>query len=144
MTVTVREATPSDYPVIFDLIRNELGYQSLDKVKFLQRMALMETDANYVTIVAEADSGVVGFLGLHRSIAYNLDGAYIQIMALAVSERMQNQGIGKQLLSWTETYCRTNDIHKLTLNSNIRRSAAHALYERNGYSKLSYAFYKTL
>ena len=48
MTVTVREATPSDYPVIFDLIRNELGYQSVDKVKFLQRMVLMETDANYV------------------------------------------------------------------------------------------------
>ena len=144
MTVTVREATPLDHSVIFDLIRNELGYQALDKAKFLQRMALMETDANYVTIVAETGNGVVGFLGLHRSIAYNLDGAYIQITALAVSEHMQNQGIGKQLLAWAEAYCRINDIHKLTLNSNMRRLAAHAFYERNGYMKSSYAFYKDI
>ena len=144
MTVTVREATPSDYPVIFNFIRNELEYPSLDKTKFLQRMDMMETDANYVTIVAEDSGGVVGFLGLHHGMAYNLDGAYIQITALAVSEHMQNQGIGNQLLAWVETYCRTNDIHKLTLNSSIRRSAAHSFYEKNGYSKLSYAFYKTL
>lgn len=144
MTVTIREADASDYSAIFELIRNELGYRDLDYTRFLQRMVRMEANADYVTIVAETGGSVVGFLGFRRGIAYNYNGTYIQITALAVSEHMQNQGIGKQLLAWTAAYCRANDIHKLTLNSNMRRTAAHAFYEGNGYQKTSYAFYKDI
>ena len=144
MTVTIREAATSDFPTIFELIRNELGYQDLDYERFRQRMAQMEADICYLTIVAETTDTVVGFLGFRRGIAYNLDGEYIQITALAVSEHMQCQGIGGQLLTWVETYGRENNIHKLTLNSNIRRTAAHTFYEGNGYQKSSYAFYKAI
>ena len=144
MTVTIREAATSDFPSIFELIQNELGYQDLDYERFCRRMAQMKADICYLTIVAETTDAVVGFLGFRRGIAYNFDGEYIQITALAVSKHMQNQGIGGHLLAWVEAYGRENNIHKLTLNSNIHRTAAHTFYEGNGYQKSSYAFYKTI
>lgn len=102
----------------------------------------MADNSDYAAIVAENNNTVVGFLGLRRGIAYNFDGEYIQIIALAVSERMQGQGIGSHLLTWAEAYGRENGVVKFTLNSNMHRTDAHQFYERNGYQKSSFAFYK--
>lgn len=142
MTIAIREAATADYPAIYDLIQNELGYQDLDQAKFFQRMERIAEDVNYVTIAAELDGSIVGFLGLRRGIAYNLDGEYIQIIALAVSKQKQGHGIGTRLLAWAEAYGRKNGAVKFTLNSNMRRTDAHQFYERNGYQKSSFAFYK--
>lgn len=144
MMTRIREAFREDYPSIFQLIQRELGYETLDYQKLCTRLDSMCADNSYLTIVAEAEGFVVGFLGLRRGIAYNLEDEYIQITALAVSVNFQKRGIGKQLMAWAETYGRQNAIHKLTLNSSMHRSTAHTFYEEYGYKKSSYAFYKEI
>jgi len=138
----IREARTTDYPAIGKLIRNELGYQQLDIEKLYARLDIMKSDKNHITIVGEEDGKVVGFTGILRCIAYNVDGECIQIIAMAVQKEHQNKGIGSKLLGWVAAYAAQNDIQRIALNSRLQRTDAHAFYEKNGYQKKSYGFYK--
>ena len=142
MEVNIREAQPDDYAVIGELVRNVLGYPDVDDEKLIVRLEKMRADSKYLTIVAELDGEVVGFTGIFRGIAYNVNGEYIQITALAVRKDMQNKKIGTQLTQWVEAYAVRNNIQRIVLTSRTHRVEAHAFYESHGYIKKSYGFYK--
>ena len=144
MELIIREALPCDYLAIHSLITNELGYEQIDFEKLCVRLNIMRMESNYSTIVAEFENDIVGFIGMSRGLAYNVDGEYIQISALAVRNDMQNIGIGSQLLKWIEDYAIRNDIKSLILTSRFHRTNAHSFYEHMGYTKKSYAFIKDL
>ena len=144
MQLTIREAKADDNMSIYELIKNELGYQQLDYEKLLDRLEAMEQDDKHLTIVAVAGGRVVGFIGILRGIAYNIVGEYIQIVAFAVVDDLQNKGIGTQLLNWVENYALDRNIRVFEVSSNMRRLDAHSFYEKNGYTRTSYSFKKTL
>jgi len=144
MNLTIREARPEDYISIYELIKNELGYQQLDYDKLLARLEIMEQDDKHLTVVAITGGSVAGFVGFLRGIAYNIDGEWITIIAFAVLEELQNKGIGSQLLKWVEDYALDRNIRVFEVSSNMRRLDAHAFYEKNGYTRTSYSFKKTL
>ena len=144
MQIILREARLDDCLSIGNLIKNELGYKKLDSEKLLIRLKKMKFDDKHLTIVAESDGNIIGFIGFFKGIAYNYDGEYIQIIALAVSSQYQNIGIGSKLLNWVEDYAIQYDIRSLGLNSGLKRTEAHAFYEHKGYLKKSYGFVKDL
>jgi predicted N-acetyltransferase YhbS len=141
---SIREAQPDDYRSIWELIKNDLGYPQTDFEKLCHRLDLMKAEDRHQTVVAVAGGEVVGFMGMYRYIAYNYDGDYLQIVALAVAGEKQNTGIGTQLLGWAERYALKNDIHAIVLTSRLHRVEAHAFYERKGYVKGSYGFRKDI
>jgi len=142
--ITIQEAESKHYSSIHGLIINELGYDQLDFEELIIRLELMKADDKYLTVVAEMEGRVVGFVGLYKGIAYNIDGEYLQISALAVLKDRQNKGIGKRILKWVEEYAANNDIQNIVLTSRLHRTDAHAFYEKNGYEKKSYGFKKYL
>lgn len=142
MDVLIRLAETRDYPAIAGLLHKELGYPKLDKALLYQRMDRMAADEDFTTAVAEKDGTVVGFMGLNRRLSYNYDGEVIQIIALAVSESCQGQGIGGRLLRWAEDYARQLGIFDFIVSSGFQRLDAHRFYEGNGYRKTSYTFKK--
>lgn len=142
MNFNIREARSDDYSSIFLLIKNELGYEHIDYDKLCIRLELMKASNAYFTVVAEYEKCIIGFLGLHKVIAYNVDGECMQISALAVSKNLQGNGVGSQLLRWAEEYAIDNNIRKIVLTSRLHRTGAHAFYEANGYEKKSYGFKK--
>jgi len=144
MQLTIREAIPADYWAIHSLIANELGYDQTDYNKLCARLDLMNADTNLSTIVAVAEEKVVGFVGLRKGLAYNIDGEYMQVTALAVRKELQNKGIGSRLMKWTENYALSIGIHNIVLTSRLHRTGAHAFYESNGYVKKSYGYKKDL
>jgi len=144
MQLTLREAVPDDYRAIHSLIANELGYNQTDFSKLCARLDLMNADNNLLTIVAVVEEKVVGFVGLCKGIAYNIDGEYMQVSALAVEKALQNKGIGSRLMKWAESYASNNGIENIVLTSRLHRTGAHAFYERNGYVIKSYGFKKDL
>ena len=144
MQLTIREARPDDYGAIHSLIANELGYEQTDFGKLCVRLGKMDADPDLLTVVAVAEGKVVGFIGLCRGLAYNIDGEYMQISALAVSTELQNKGIGTRLMKWAEDYAENSGIRNIVLTSRLHRTAAHAFYESIGYSKKSYGFKKDL
>ena len=144
MQVNIREACSDDYLSIFSLIKNELGYEYTDYDKLCIRLELMRADDSYLTVVAECDGDIVGFLGLHRVIAYNIVNESMHITALAVFNNLQGKGVGSQLLRWAEEYAINNGIRNVVLTSRLHRAGAHAFYEANGFERKSYGFKKEL
>jgi GNAT superfamily N-acetyltransferase len=67
-----------------------------------------------------------------------------QIIAMAVKAEIQNKGIGTKLIHKTENYAREKGCYSIGVCSGLKRTDAHAFYERNGYDKGSYAFAKWL
>jgi len=57
---------------------------------------------------------------------------------------MQGKGIGTKLLEHIEKYGRDRGVDYITLNTGFKRTAAHAFYERNGYSSGNYCFGKDI
>jgi len=144
MQLSIREAQVNDYVSISKLIKNELGYEDLNSDKLFNRLEQMKSNKNYLTVVAEHEREVVGFIGIFKGIAYNYDGEYIQIIALAVSMEHQSEGIGSKLLQWIEDYAIAQGIRSLGVNCGLHRTKSHAFYEHNGYVKKSYSFAKDI
>jgi len=144
MRLDIRQARTEDNMPIFELIKNELGYPQVDYKKLCARLENIEADARHLTVIAEADGQVAGFIGIYIGIAYNYDNEFIQITALAVRKDLQNRGIGSGLLKWVEDYAAKNNIQILKLTSRLHRVEAHAFYERNNYEKKSYGYSKEI
>ena len=138
----IREAQKGDYSAICALINNELGDPDVRLDELAARMEIMDRDQNYRTFVALLDGKIVGFIGTVQGIAFEVNGGYLRIMALAVAKEYQRGGIGGALLTHAETFAAARGITAFALNSGLRRLDAHLFYERNGYQKKSYGFGK--
>ena len=144
MNVSIREMCENDYPDIGGLIKHELGYSDIDFSSLFDRLRETETDDNYMTYVAVRDNSVIGFIGLLKYIAYDLDNKCLRILALAVSEEHQRKGIGRMLLQRAERFAIESNICRIMLTSNSKRHDAHIFYEHHHYIRKSYGFFKAL
>lgn len=144
--ITVRKAEPQDFPAIYTLMKNELGYPNLREADTFKRLEFFSSSDDWETFVALTGGEAVGFIGVTKCLAYNIDGYYTQIMAMAVSEKLQGSGIGTALVKKAEEWSMSHGITGIYVSSNIKRSSAHAFYEKNGYinSKQSYMFIKSI
>jgi len=137
--MTIRAIQKSDYPKIAGLIMNELGYPEQNCEDIYKRLGFIEKDNRYHTLVACIDNQVVGFIGLCKIVTYE-KGEYINILAFAVADKYQGQGIGKALLASTKTYACENKIKQIRVSSALHREETHLFYVANGFERTSYAF----
>jgi len=144
MEIEIRIALESDFSEIYRFIKIELGYANLNETETKKRLSIFAKNDNWATFVAVYDGALVGFVGITKGMAYNIDGCYSQIMALAVLEKYQNAGIGTALLKKAEEWSLSQGIVDIAVNSGMKRLDAHRFYEKNGYSKKSYSFSKVL
>ena len=140
----IRHADEEDYPGIAGLIKNELGYENLKNEEIIERLRDIGKCDKFLTLAARLGGGVVGFIGLNRAVTYEVMGELMWILAFAVSEKCQHQGIGTKLLEAAEDYAKECDIKQLKLTSAFRRTDAHKFYESRGFEAKSYAFFKYL
>ena len=140
----IREICESDFSAICSLINNELGYPEVNLDGLITRIELMNQDENYNTFVALLNNKIVGFIGTFQGIAFESNGFYIRIIALAVSKENQNKGIGRSLVKHVENYAKEKGITAFALNSGLQRLNTHIFYENNGYIKKSYGFSKDI
>jgi GNAT superfamily N-acetyltransferase len=144
MHIVIEEAELQDSPSIGSLIQNELGYVNLDLNKFTDRFQRMRQNYDYFILVAKDADAVVGFIGICKGIAFELEGEYMKIIALAVNKDYQHNGIGAQLIRNAEGYAIEQGIHYASVNSGLQRIDAHRFYEKNGYTKKGYSFKKVI
>ncbi len=125
----IRKARLSDAERINELNRDELGYDyPLDKTRDALR-ALIERD---IILVAETDSGVVGYIHL---CDYELLYApkMKNVMGIAVDADCRRMGIGSELLREAERLAAEDGAAGIRLVSGKSRTGAHAFYESAGY-----------
>jgi len=144
MNIIIRKAQNKDFDAICKLIQNELGYPNLNIKEALKRLEFFQNNENHETFIAENNDEIIGFIGIMKDVAYNCDGYYAQIIALAVLKKAQGQGIGTKLVKQAETWSLENRINNIVVNSGLHRLNTHKFYEKNGYEKKSYSFSKGL
>ncbi len=141
-TLSIRRATAHDIAAITELV-NQLGYHT-EVEKVAKRMAKIEASEYYETLVSETGGKVVGFIGLCQCHAYEYDGDYVRIIAMAVSEQYRGQGIGTELLLAAEQWAEQKGAVSLAVNSGTKRERAHKFYTDHGYRVKGYSFFKSL
>lgn len=144
MHIFIREMKTSDYPAISELIMNELGYSKNTTEKIRVRLEKIQSCNTCHTLVADDQGKAVAFAGLSEEIAYELEGNYLRITALAVQSKYQGNKIGTQLLKAAEKFAREHGITSISLNSGLQRTGAHQFYEQFGFHKKGYSFYKDI
>lgn len=132
MQVKIREFQMADSKAIYDLNRDEMGYEyplEATKAKLLQ-LGNSQRDKIYVAVVGE---DVVGYVH-----ANDYDVIYAphmkNIMGIAVSRHWKRQGIGRALLASVEEWAQKNGAKGVRLVSGSSRTGAHAFYRSCGYS----------
>lgn len=140
--INVRNIAKFDYESVCNLIKNSLGYDNEFAVLSARLNRL--TDNGYITLVAEVNDMVVGFVGFLVMSAYEFEGDYIRILALASDKEYQNIVVGTALLNTVEKYASDNDISTIVLSSGAERTKAHCFYENRGYHKYGFGFKKEM
>lgn len=143
MAFIIRPIELKDFADVISLIKNELGYDGISS-EIYDRIMLIYNNKNYATFVAEQDGRVIGFVGLMRGLAFEMNGEYIRIIALAVKREYQNHGIGTRLAEKAEDYAYETEASSIVISSGLRRADAHIFYSGIGYEKKGYSFIKTL
>ena len=128
---------------VVGLIRNELGYDDISSDVY-DRVIRIYNAENYVTFIAEEAGAIIGFVGIMRGLAFELDGEYVRVIALAVSRAYQSLGIGSKLEARVEQYAAETGANSIVISSGLNRNRAHVFYCNKGYEKKGYSFIKRM
>lgn len=140
--ILIRDAVPEDSAPLSYLL-GELGYPTTPE-KAASRLAVLAKETNYKTLTAEIDGKAVGFIGLCVMRAYESDGFYIRVLALAVHPNHRGTGVGTALIRAAENWARSLHACGIALDSGVHRKNAHAFYIHRGFSIRDYGFGKSL
>lgn len=144
MDIEIREIIKTDYPDVVSLWNDELGCRNISVKSLTAKMTKMNLDDDYKTFIALSENRVVGFITTVQTLAMEFEIGYLKINGLAVRKSHQNKGIGSKLINHAENYAKEKGLSSIILNTGIKRTAAHAFYEHNNYSKTSYCFVKRI
>lgn len=141
MTVPrIREAEVRDIPTLVSLI-GSLGYE-VDERGLGARLNEV-AEQGRPTLIAET-ARIVGCITLGMTPVLHRPRPVGRITMLVVAEDARGQGVGRLLVEAAEHRLREAGCGLIEVTSNLRRAEAHAFYERLGYERSSYRFYRTL
>jgi GNAT superfamily N-acetyltransferase len=133
---------PADSAAVADLV-TLLGYDTTG-AEMQERMTAVQADDSYVTLVAERDGAIAGFVGARIGQYYERTGRYGQILILSIAEDSRRQGVGRALVDAAEAWARSRGAQAILVNSGRQREEAHLFYEGMGYSATGLRFVKAL
>lgn len=141
MKPRIRLANASDAAAVAGLLR-ELGYGTSER-QARDRLAATGRTATRV-IVAEGASQVIGFLAAQR-VSYFPDGSdLLRITGLVVAPASRRAGVGKALIDAAVQHAKEHGCAGVEVTTATRRANAHRFYERLGFSRTSYRFFRGL
>lgn len=143
-SVTFRRSDVGDALEVARLA-TELGYPiEADKMQaWLAK--LLPDPAHYVVVACRHRDKLLGWVHVEHRFSL-LGGAHAEIMGLVVDPSVQREGIGGSLAELAETWASEHGLRKITVRSNLVRTASHPFYETHGYirEKTQHVYTKTL
>ena len=144
MEIIVREIEERDYHDALKIWNNELGNSYFTSENFNCHHERFKENENYKAFVADTGNYIAGIVYIMQYAPWGTESEQFWIQGIAVKDDMQGKGIGTKLLEHIEKFAKEKGVYYITLNTGFKRTAAHAFYERNGYSSGSYCFGKSL
>ena len=97
---------------------------------------------NAAFVAAGADGTLVGAVTTHQMRVLHRERPVGRITALVVDAVFRGQGIGRLLVAAAEAALADSGCGLIEVTSNLRRTDAHAFYERIGFVRTSLRFAK--
>jgi ribosomal protein S18 acetylase RimI-like enzyme len=138
----LRPATVHDAAEIARLC-TELGHPATPEA-IAQRWPTFHNNGNLALVAPGAAGSLLGLVTIHTMDALHRAGPVGRITTLVVDARVRRSGIGRALVAAAEQDLRARGCIMIEVTSNLKRSDAHAFYERLGYDRTSYRFAKTI
>ncbi|MEJ2321547.1 MAG: GNAT family N-acetyltransferase [Gammaproteobacteria bacterium] len=136
-----REATIEDLPSLLDLYARALDGEALDLAGGVALFERIRSYPDYRLQVAEIDGRLAGTFALLIMDNLGECGRPSGIVEdVVVEPDLQRSGVGRAMMEQAMRICRQRGCYKMTLSSNLNRTAAHAFYEALGFEKHGYSF----
>jgi ribosomal protein S18 acetylase RimI-like enzyme len=116
-----------------------LNYEWLDKhfiiephdIEMLDNVETYIIDRGGYILFAEIDDKIIGTVALIK-----ISDCYFELAKMAVTEKYQNQKIGKQLLEAAIKFSKEKELRTLMLESNRTLTVALHLYKKYGFREV--------
>jgi ribosomal protein S18 acetylase RimI-like enzyme len=125
------------YPVLKEL-RPHLSFE--DYLKIYDQAHLSN---GYEIVAIQQNDRVLAVMG-YRILSDFVRGKHIYIDDLVSSESARSKGLGAELLKYAETVAKNIECESLRLCAVFDNERGIKFYEKNGWTKRSYAFTKKL
>ena len=140
--VTIREAVQQDVETIVRMI-NAGGPAGKPRRKlpnvlpqtYMHAFTTIDADPNHLLMVAELEREIVGTFQLAFLTYLSAEGRPdAQIEAIHVAADHRRKGIGTEMLQWAISESIRRSCRRIQLTTDKRRTEAHALYHRLGFT----------
>jgi GNAT superfamily N-acetyltransferase len=131
--IAIRQMQASDVPSVADLC-GQLGYPATP-AQIARRWSALAHDGGHAVLVAVRDDRVVAWLHVATRPILEFDLS-AEIWGLVVDERERGAGIGRALVAAAEQWAADAGCVGMRVRTRIERARAHAVYEREGYSRV--------
>ena len=130
----LRNLQETDVNVICEINKEALGY-SFSPEDTASQLARLSQDSHHFLLGYEDAASHILLGYVHAEVYESLySKAGFNILALAVSPKVQGRGIGKSLLQGLDKEAKRRGYEFIRLNSGDHRLGAHAFYEKVGYT----------
>lgn len=133
MKVEIRECRLSDCNDIYELNKNEMGYDYPCEDTYKKLMKLIKSESDKI-FVAVSDNKTIGYIHIN-----DYESVYAppmkNIMGIAVAEKYKRQGIGRKLMNEAENWAKNTGAYAIRLVSGAERKGAHEFYYSCGFEK---------
>lgn len=137
---TIRGAVEADAAEISRLL-TMLGHATTAE-QVRARWGAWEAEGNAALVAAAPDGRLLGLATLHRTAVLHRPRPVGRVTALVVDAAVRGQGIGRTLMAAAERWLAGAGCGMVEITSNVRRTDAHAFYERLGYAHTGRRFVK--
>lgn len=136
----IRELDLKELQSIYDVLsqlRIDLSYKEFEDL--IYDMRHME----YKMIGIMQDDELITYAGV--AVQTNLyHKRHLYVFDLVTDEKYRAKGYGKMMLEYLKDYAKMGMCENIVLSSGFQRESAHKFYEKNGFTKKSFTFVKTL
>jgi len=142
MTVRLRPATSADAGPVAVLV-TELGYPST-AADVLDRLDRAQHSPTSCCLVAQAGNETVGLMSAELVPYFPTGSTICRITSLVVSSHHRSRGVGEKLVDAARAFAREHHCSGIEVTSAERRIDAHRFYERLGFSRTAFRFFRAL
>lgn len=131
-SLSVRDARETDAGAMA-MLCEQLGYPTTADA-IVRRLTRLDADPTVRTLVAAAGYDVIGLATVHLRNTINHERPIGQLTMLVVDEKNRTHGVGRALVTEAESWARAQGCKRFVVTTALRRTDAHAFYERLDYT----------
>lgn len=141
--MTVRLAVIDDYSAVMHLYNDFVGDNRYDKPGNDNFTEVIGSTNSHI-LLAENESGLVGYLSFHKRPVIRYPQPIIEIDELFVISSVRRHGVARELFEYLEQWGRENSCFRIYVESAYKHKSAHEFYDSVGLQNYGYHFKKDL